>query len=311
MLLSCAVWALEAQDRPGDAIPRPIVAESINVRQELASDRARWSPSMANAVENFWDSLTRGEADDAQTIMGELKDQAWAAPILTGIRDNGGIAQANKDRLFELRFAYALHGQGIAPQYEIPGEGESMIDFGFTGNGQRWRVEMVRLGETRAVKEATDSIVDEDGIPWTSRILHTDADDPKQSTEGETLKAVERICQKCESKGRPHKFPARDDAYHVMLVDLRTFVNGGDVHDRMHVALGAESVAPRYRLFWENRPITGVFSEATNLRGAAECRARVHFLGVPEVVAWPGRGTAGQHAAVPNRHGVLCWCASS
>jgi hypothetical protein len=255
---------------------------------------------MANAVENFWDSLTRGEGDYAQTIMDELKDQAWAAPILAGIRDNGGIAQANKDRMFELRFAYALYGQGIAPQYEIPGEGQSTIDFGFTGNGQRWRVEMVRLGETRAAKEATDSVVDEDGIPWTSRILHTDADDPKQSTEGETLKAVERICQKCESKGRPHKFPVCDGAYHAMLVDLRTFVNGGDVHDRIHVALGAESVAPQYRLFWENRPITGVFSKATNLRGAAECRARVHFLGFVHERAYRAGEFAGATQFIAN-----------
>jgi hypothetical protein len=84
--------------------------------------------------------------------------------------------------------------QAVVPEYEIPGEGQSTIDFGFTNEGQRWRVEMVRLGETQAVKLATDSTVDADGIPWTGRLLRTDAEDPKQSLEGETLKAVQRIC---------------------------------------------------------------------------------------------------------------------
>lgn len=97
---------------------------------------------------------------------------------------------------------------------------------------------------------------------WRSsgRILRSDADDAKQSLEGETLKAVERICQKCESKGRPHKFPALDGAYHAILVNLRTFSNGGDIHDRIHVALGAVAVAPQYRVFWNGRPVTGVFN---------------------------------------------------
>jgi hypothetical protein len=248
---------------------------------------------MTNAVENFWDSLSKDEADFVQAILDKLKDKTWSAPIVAGIRGNGGIVQANKDRMFELRFGYALDQVGIVPQYEIPGEGQSTIDFGFTSGGQRWRVEMVRLSETQAVKDATGSSVDADGIPRTGRILRTNAEDRKQSLEGETLKAVERICQKCESKGRPHKFPAPDGAYHAMLVDFRTFMNGGDIHDRIHVALGAEAVASQYRLFWNQRPITGVFSNETNVRGAAQVRERVHFLGfVRERVYGPGEFAA-------------------
>src|SRR5262245_6364538 len=64
-----------------------------------------------------------------------------------------------------------------------------------------------------------------------------------------------------------------------MLVDFRTFMNGGDIYDRIHVALGAAAVAPQYRLFWNQRPITGVFCNETNVRGAAQVRERVHFLG--------------------------------
>jgi len=248
---------------------------------------------MADSLENFWDSLSKDEADFVQAIMDELRDHAWSAPLLAGIRDNGGISQANKDRMFELRFGYALDRAGVVPHYEIPGEGQSTIDFGFTNEGEQWRVEMVRLGETQAVKDATGSSVDADGIPWTGRLLRTDAEDPKQSLEGETLKAVQRICQKCEFKGRAHKFPVPDGAYHVMLVDFRTFMNGGDVHDRVHVALGAAAVAPQYRVFWDKRPITGAFSKETKVRGAAQVRERIHFLGfVRETAYKPGEFAA-------------------
>ena len=248
---------------------------------------------MTTAVENFWDSLSKDEADSAQAILDKLKDKPWSAPLVAGIRDNGGITQANKDRMFELRFGYALDRLGIVPEYEIRGEGQSTIDFGFTTGGQRWRVEMVRLSETQAAKDATWSSVDADGIPWSGRILRTYAKDRKQSLEGETLKAVERICQKCELKGRPHKFPAPDGAYHAILVDFRTFMNGGDIHDRIYVALGADAVAPQDRLFWNQRPITGVFGNETKVRGAAKVRERVHFLGfVRERVYGPGEFAA-------------------
>ena len=251
-------------------------------------------PSNEKRRRKLLDSLSKDEADFVQVILDKLKEKAWAAPVVAGFRDNGGIAQANKDRMFELRFGYALDQVGIVPQYEIPGEGQSTMDFGSTSGGQRWRVEMVRLNETQAVKDATWSSVDAAGIPRTGRILRTYAEDPKQSLEGETLRAVERICQKCESKGRPHKFPALDGAYHAMLVDFRTFMNGGDIPNRIHVALGADAVAPQDRLFWnQRRPITGVFGKETNVRGAAQVRERVHFLGfVCERMYGPGEFAA-------------------
>ncbi len=195
------------------------------------------------------------------------------------INDNGGLTSENKDRLFELRFAYALYRAGTTPNYEIPGEAKSTIDFGFVSQGHAWAVELLRLGETKAVRAATSHRVNEDGIAWSGRLLSTIAEDPTQSTEGETLKAVQRICQKCEQSGRPHKFPMPGETYHMILVDFRTVLNGGDIYDRLHVALGAESVAPQYRLAWRGQPISGVFSAQTAVRGAAEVRERVHFLG--------------------------------
>ncbi len=201
---------------------------------------------MTPATDSFWDILSQDEADFAQAIMLELAYQPWAQPIVSGINNNGGLKRENKDRLFELRFAYALHRAGTTPRYEIPGEARATIDFGFASQRRPWAVELLRLGETQAVKAATGHSVDEHGVAWSGRVLSTVAEDPTQSTEGETLKAVERICQKCEQSGRPHKFPVPGDAFHMILVDFRTVLNGGDVHDRLHVALGAESVATRF-----------------------------------------------------------------
>ena len=234
---------------------------------------------MTAAIDSFWDNLSQAEADFAQTIMLDLANEPWAQPILGGIHDNGGLTRENKDRLFELRFAYALHRAGVTPRYEIPGERKSTIDFGFTTQGQSWAVELLRLGETQAVKAATGHAVDEHGITWSGRVLSTTAEDPTRSIEGETLKAVQRICQKCEKGGRPHKFPVPGEAYHMIMVDFRTFLNGGDIYDRLHVALGPESLGLQHRLAWQGQPISGVFSAQTAVRGAAEVRGRVHFLG--------------------------------
>jgi hypothetical protein len=248
---------------------------------------------MTNAVENFWDSLSKDAADSAQAILDKLKDKAWSSPLVASIRDNGGITRANKDRMFELRFGYALDQVGIVPEYEIRGEGQSTIDFGFTSGGQRWRVEMVRLSETQAVKDATWPRVDADGIPWSGRILPTYAKDRKQSLEGGDPEGGRKDLPEMRVEGRPHKFPAPDGAYHAMLVDFRTFMNGGDIHDRIHVALGADAVARQYRLFWNQRPITGVFGNETKVRGAAQVRERVQFLGfVGERVYGPGEFAA-------------------
>jgi hypothetical protein len=93
-------------------------------------------------------------------------------------------------------------------------------------------------------------------------------------------KAVERICQKCERGGRPHKFPVPGNAYHALLVDFRTFLNGGDKFDRIHVGLGGEFVPGEFhRRYWNGRLISGVFSSRTGIRGAEIIRERVHFLG--------------------------------
>lgn len=228
---------------------------------------------------SYFDCLSLREVEFAMTIMDELQKAAWATPLISAIQTSGGMVYANKPKLFELRFAYALHRAGIVPQYEIPGEGHSTIDFGFTSACQIWRVELMRLEETNAARDATRTGTAE-GIAWAERSLETNAADSRMSVEGETLKAVERICQKCERDGAPHKFTLPDGALHALLVDTSTLFDGADLYDYVHIALGTNYVTePAARRYWLDKPITGVFDASTNLRGAAELRARVHFLG--------------------------------
>ena len=86
---------------------------------------------MTPAIDSFWDILSQDEADFVQAIMLELADQSWAQPIIAGINNNGGLTRENKDRLFELRFAYALHRASIPPttRYRAKRDPRSILGF--------------------------------------------------------------------------------------------------------------------------------------------------------------------------------------
>jgi hypothetical protein len=232
----------------------------------------------------FFDTFTGAEADLMEAIMAEVKDAPWAQPLLKEIKQNGGLCGANMARFFELRQGHALHKAGITPRYEVPGEGQSTLDFGFTSGGRSWNVEMMRLTETDAAKAATETGVDEDGMAWRKRILSSGNPDPKQSPEGETLKAIQRLCQKCEKDGQPYKFKPPGSSLNALIVDMRTFsTRGGDNADRIHIGLGGSWLPEHFRMYWgegkDRQLITGVFSPHTNVKGAAEARDRLHFIG--------------------------------
>ena len=245
---------------------------------------------MSASDESPWDILSSEEARFDQHALDELADQGWATNLIAGVQRNGGLTRDNKGLLFELRFAYALHLAGIVPSYEVPGEGNSTLDFGFTSAGQEWVVELMRLEETAAVKNATQTVVETDGVTRSTLHLSTDADDSRQSIEGEIIKAVQRICQKCERAGHPYKFPVPNGAYQVLLVDIRNFLDGVDNSDLISVALGGEHVREGgHRYIWEGQLISGVFNPRTDLRGAEHARQRVHFIGfVSEEAYEPG-----------------------
>lgn len=237
-----------------------------------------YTASMSDQKPSFFDTFTDREAERMGAIIAELDRVPWAQGILSDVRRNGGLVGQNMANFFELRFGHALHEAGIAVDYEVPGEGDSTLDFGFTSKAQAWKVEMMRLLETQAAIAATKTGTDRGGS-WARQVLSSDNEDKKQSAEGETLQVIQRICQKCEHKGQPHKFPKSNSALHALLVDMRTFKDGGDVHDRLHIGLGGEYVRTPYRVYWEGKLISGVFGRRTNGKGATEVRERVHFVG--------------------------------
>jgi hypothetical protein len=234
---------------------------------------------MANAPKPFFDIFTGDEACAVERAISAVGNRDWAKPIVADIKASGGLIGRNMDKFFELRFGHALELAGVSPRYEVLGEADSTLDFGFTSKGKPWAVELMRLNETAAAKAATVEL-DDDGITFVHRILSSGGEDPRRSPEGETLKTIQRICQKCENDGKPYKFPKPEGTYHAMLVDMRTHLNGGDVWDRIHIALATERVPNAWlRYFWDNKPITGVFDKRTAMKGAVQARERLHFLG--------------------------------
>jgi hypothetical protein len=77
--------------------------------------------SMGNREDHAWDFLSGSEAEAVDRARDELRGQAWAQPLLRDIPATADLTRADKARLFELRFARALHRAGIAPRYEIAG----------------------------------------------------------------------------------------------------------------------------------------------------------------------------------------------
>jgi hypothetical protein len=253
------------------------------------------------AAQSF-DFLTGAEAEYVLPIMAELAGTTWAKPLLAEIEAAGGLKTENKAKLFELRFGHALQGAGIAPQYEVPGDGDSRIDYGFSSGGREFLVEMMRLEETDAVRAATTTKSFDDGATIMASHLHSNADDARQTPEVETLMAVQRICQKLEKDGKPHKFPPPAEKTDVLLFGFRTFKNGGDVWDRLHVGLGGGSVPDVSKNDFQGRLVSGVFDAKTTLKGAAEARERLHFVGFVNEKSYEDGsfGSAIQFVANPN-----------
>jgi hypothetical protein len=257
---------------------------------------------MAQTDQSTFDFLTGSEGEFMQELFGKFSEAPWAKPIIEEINANGGLVSKNKAKLFELRFGCCLQEAGVQPHYEVPGEGASTLDFGFRASGQDFLVELMRLEETAAARAATTVREFDDGAVLVERSLSSAAEDERQSEEGETLKAVERICQKFEHNGRSHKFPPCGSATHILLVDFRTFLNGGDEWDRIHVGLGGEYVQNEFRRYYKDRLISGVFSSRTPVRGASQARERLHFIGFvnEKVYNLTAFGSAIQFIANPN-----------
>ena len=131
--------------------------------------------------------------------------------------------------LFEIRFARALTDAGLSAQYEhCAGVGNSTVDFLVDGDPP-WLVELVSLHESNAFKAASWK----SGV-WAGFQMGTNANDLRQSEEGETLKAQERIGGKVFDGQQPIKFPEPNGSIHMIMVDARGFL--GDGHGDPHRA---------------------------------------------------------------------------
>lgn len=140
---------------------------------------------MAKRDEHTFDFLTGREGDFMETVMNELADTPWAKPLIDGIIASGGLTGDNKAKLFELRFGYDLNRAGIQPSYEVAGEGQSSLDFGFNAGGHDFLVEMMRLEETDAVRAATTVKEYSDGAVMVGRHLGTSTEDARQASQGD------------------------------------------------------------------------------------------------------------------------------
>jgi len=244
------------------------------------------------------DLVTLAELEQTLAAADALANVGWAKPLLertAAVLARCGVVRTDpaayrkapitaseQSLLFEIRFARDLALRAAAASYEFAaGVANTTIDFRIP-SVRPWLVELVSLHESDAFKAAS----------WKSGamlgyMLHTDAEDPRQSGEGELLKAQERIVAKVFDGKRPIKFPESGETLNMLMVDARGFMGDshGDVFDWNHLAYGASGVPVEYVQFWTNpktgqrTPIAGLFESHCPLRGGDVLRSRIHAIG--------------------------------
>lgn len=230
------------------------------------------------------DKLTTAEAEYTSKAIDSLSGQQWAQPIINRLSQAGGISAKNMPLMFEVRFAYELHRAGRIAEYEFnAGIGDSTVEFKVAGK-ITWLIELVSIRPSQALKRATTNY----GLVY-HQLLTTAAKDKAQSEEAEMITAEQKIGEKVFTSGMPTKFPIpMDDIYHLILVDMRGYLDeGGDIFDYRQIAYGAQGIPSSHFWmihYWEKdpgklEPISGLFEESCPLRAAPLIRERVHFLG--------------------------------
>jgi hypothetical protein len=227
--------------------------------------------------------LTLREAKLTQRAIDALRGVQWAEPLLARLDKNGGVIQANKPLLFEVRFAFELHVAGLTADYEFSaGVGDSTVDF-FVPGPVNWLIEIVSVGVSQAVQRATRKA----GLIYVQH-LSSDSVDCAQSEEAEMITAEQKIGEKVMSNGVPVKFPTPGVARHLILTDTRGYLDdGGDIWDYRQMAYGAAGIpVDRAELihYWRGpsgraEPIKGLFEQGNPLKAAALIQQRIHFLG--------------------------------
>ena len=245
------------------------------------------------------DSLSTAEVQATLNAADHLSGVRWAAsllsltvPLLDRLRIGLTDRDAYRERplqpsemsfLFEVRFAYALAEAGLTASYEhSAGVGNSTVDFRVDLDPS-WLVELVSLHESEGFKAAAWTSDERQGY-----VLRTNADDPRQSEEGETLKAQERIGAKVfDRKHGPIKFPVPTGSIHMLMVDARGFGGSGrgGKADWHQIAYGRHGLKDHLVKNWRNpktgvlAPIMGLFEEGCPLQAASTMQARIHLIG--------------------------------
>jgi hypothetical protein len=214
-----------------------------------------------------------------------LAQAPWASRLVAAIADGGGVTYKNKPLLFEARVGHALSQTQVALlAYEVStGVGGSTVDFCF-GVSPVWLAEVVSIGRSDALEAATHHAGPFFQTVLTSPQPSQSVSQRIQSEEGESLLVVQKIGQKVHDGRRPIKFPEPiRGRYHVVIVDMRGYLGGGDIHDWKQIAYGAEVVEPQYQKVWigkndERLPLLGVWHPQNTQRFAATARERLHAI---------------------------------
>lgn len=138
-------------------------------------------------------------------------------------------------------------------------------------------------------------------------ILNPDsANYPNESEAAETITAEQKIVEKVYSKRKPTKFPMPSGSFHMIVVDIRGYLDqGGNEWDWRQMAYGAPGCWPEAAgaiQWWQGRPICGLFEQDNPIVGAQHVRQRIHMLGfVQERSFVPGEIHRTAHYC-PNPH---------
>lgn len=232
----------------------------------------------------MWNDISPAEVKLSDEAIKVLRNVPWAAPLLKPIESNKETRYQNRAVLFEIRIAYALHQAGYTAQYECKGLADATIDFCVATFDYQWRIELVSVFESEAVKTGTEQLGAFQRLVLTDKI---DSEkgilDTPMSEAGEMIKAGEKIGEKVFAKGKPTKFPEPSvGIIHVILTDMRGYLGIGkyviDRHDYVQMAVGASRVPPQYVQWWDNNPIKGLFETNNPTRAAKYIRERIHIL---------------------------------
>lgn len=245
------------------------------------------------------DTLTLGEVEGTLAAAVDLTAVTWAVPLLSrtkpildrlrrGLEEREAysanpLQPSEMSFLFEVRFARALAAANVTAEYEYAaGVGNTTVDFRVNLDPP-WLVELVSLHESDAFKKAAWKSGAFEGFG-----LSSNAENPRQSEEGETLKAQDRIGNKVFEHGRgPVKFPAPNGAIHMLMVDARGYMGAGhgDKADWYQTAYGPHGLEQHLIKFWTNpktgqrQPIMGLFEVGCPLPASRIVQERLHVIG--------------------------------